>query len=69
MNDKELGKAIESAERYHKNHPDTNVMVVYSEHGGYQGFVEQKNVSPEYQVLYRSLNPNGMPLDRSQKRA
>lgn len=52
--DKELEKAIKAAERYHRQHPETNVMVVYSTHGGYQGFSERKTVSEEFQVLHRT---------------
>lgn len=51
---KDLERAIDAAERYHKAHPGTDVMVVYSDHGGYQGFAEQKNISEEFQVLYRT---------------
>lgn len=52
--DKELEKAIKAADRYHRQHPATNVMVVYSKYGGYQGFSERKTVSEEFQVLHRT---------------
>lgn len=66
MKDKELEKAIEAAKRYKKTHPNTEVMVVYSDHGSYQGFAEQKIVSTEFQVLYRSSDEkNDMQLEGS----
>lgn len=70
MKDKELEKAIEAAKRYQKTHTNTEVMVVYSDHGSYQGFAEQKVVSTEFQVLYRSSDEKkGMQLEGSQESA
>jgi len=67
MKAKELEKAIEAAKRYKKTHPTTEVMVVYSDHGSYQGFAEQKVVSSEFQILYRSSDEKkGMQLEGSQ---
>lgn len=64
MKDKELEKAIEAAKQYQKKHPATDVMVVYSDHGGYQGFAEQKNVATEFQVLYRSSEEKNLPENK-----